>query len=44
MQQTATDDEMAGTEGVGAGAVWPWALFLVALLVGLGSFFVYTPR
>ncbi len=44
MQQTATDEEMAEVEGVGTGALWPWALFLVALVVGLASFFVYTPR
>jgi hypothetical protein len=44
MQQTATDEEMSEVEGVGAGAVLPWALFLVALLVGLASYFVYTPR
>ena len=44
MQQTATDEEMADVEGVGAGALLPWALFLVALLCGLASFFVHTPR
>jgi len=44
MQQTATDEEMAEVEGVGAGALWPWALFALALAVGLASFFIYTPR
>jgi branched-subunit amino acid ABC-type transport system permease component len=44
MQQTATDEEMAEVNGVGAGALWPWALFAAALLAGLGSFFAYTPR
>lgn len=44
MQQTATDAELASQEGVGVGALWPWALFAAALAVGLASFFVYTPR
>jgi hypothetical protein len=44
MQQTATDEEMGDVEGVGAGALWPWALFTLALAVGLVSFFIHTPR
>jgi hypothetical protein len=44
MQQTATDEEMAEVEGAGAGALWPWALLLIALIMGLASFFIYTPR
>jgi len=44
MQQTATEEEMAEVQGAGAGALWPWALFLIALIVGLVSFFLYTPR
>jgi hypothetical protein len=29
---------------VGARALWPWALFILALLVALVLFFIYPPR
>jgi hypothetical protein len=38
------EDDLAELGGARAGALWPWMLFAAALLAGIVSFFVYTPR
>jgi hypothetical protein len=38
------EEERGEDEGVGGGALWPWVLFVLALLAGIVAFFVHTPR